>query len=81
MPIMMIKVVIVTLGRLIILQYKYIILFEEKKIRMMLLRQRSAPSSVPPPDPPILKVVSKILEIDQDLKLFRHFETVEIDLD
>ena len=47
----------------------------------MLLRQRSAPSSVPPPDPPILKVVSKILEIDQDLKLFRHFETVEIDLD
>ena len=47
----------------------------------MLLRQRSAPSSVPPPDPPILKVVSKILEIDQDLKLFRNFETVKIDLD
>ena len=28
---MMIKVVIVTLGRLIILQYRYIILFEEEK--------------------------------------------------
>ena len=73
---MMMKAVIVTIRRMIVTIRRMIVI-----IRRMLLRQRSAPSSVPPPDPPILKVVSKILEIDQDLKLFRHLETVEFDQD